>query len=291
MSPSFAITPRILVLESNPEDGFDLAAQLNDAGYEAQSESDWSDLAGAAAEAYDVIVGEADTIPFEDLAVDLDPGIGDGDSRNQRTRIGVLGVGKERSALRQFDDPAQVHDGDAVADALQDPQIVRDDNVGNAKFVVQIHHIPIAAAAVGVEIAGNFHHAVPGAAVLADLVCRFHDHGFGGQALLQGRQFAALHARRQHGRLAVGFTRQLGSGRLVGRVGPQHYEQGRYGKANCAKHVHTLRQDGQIRKACYSLMDRYLLRPLSDFYIALCDYCKRRLEISRWWQDKPEFFL
>ena len=73
MSASFAIPPRILVLESNPEDGFDLATQLNDAGYEAQAESEWSDLAGATAAAYDVIVGEADTIPFEDLAAACDP--------------------------------------------------------------------------------------------------------------------------------------------------------------------------------------------------------------------------
>jgi len=73
MSPIPDTTPRVLVLDSDPEDAHDLAERLNGAGYAASPQSDWDDLSSAAAAAYDVIVGDAGSIPFESIASSLDP--------------------------------------------------------------------------------------------------------------------------------------------------------------------------------------------------------------------------
>jgi len=73
MSLSSNTCPRILVLESDPEQAMDLAEQISSVGYEAHAETEWEDLAEATVAAYDLIIGEANSIPFEDLAAACDP--------------------------------------------------------------------------------------------------------------------------------------------------------------------------------------------------------------------------
>ena len=49
-------------------------------------------------------------------------------------------VGEERLLVGVFDDLAEIHDGYAVADVLDHRQVVRDEQVGEALFALQIHH-------------------------------------------------------------------------------------------------------------------------------------------------------
>ena len=57
-------------------------------------------------------------------------GVGHRHRRQQLPRVGVLRVLEDRAARADLDDLAQVHDRDAVADALDDGHVVRDEEVG-----------------------------------------------------------------------------------------------------------------------------------------------------------------
>ena len=72
MSPECNTNPRLLVLESDPQHAKDLASQLTTEGYEAHADTEWTHLTASIAASYDVIVGEADSIPFEEIAAACD---------------------------------------------------------------------------------------------------------------------------------------------------------------------------------------------------------------------------
>ena len=48
--------------------------------------------------------------------------------------------GEQRVARRELDDAAEIHHGDAMADVLHDREIVRDEEVGDAEFSLQVDH-------------------------------------------------------------------------------------------------------------------------------------------------------
>jgi two-component system response regulator AtoC len=64
---------RVLVLDSDPDDAFELAERLKTAGYSANALSDWEEMSSSIASNYDLIIGEADTTSLEDLAALLEP--------------------------------------------------------------------------------------------------------------------------------------------------------------------------------------------------------------------------
>jgi hypothetical protein len=47
---------------------------------------------------------------------------------------------EDRGLLALLDDPAEVHDGDLVADVLDHGEIVRDEDVGQAELLLDPHH-------------------------------------------------------------------------------------------------------------------------------------------------------
>lgn len=64
-------------------------------------------------------------------------GIGGRDSREQGPRIGVQGIGEQAFGRARFHDLAEVQDGDVVADVLDHPEIVGDEQVAEAELVLQ----------------------------------------------------------------------------------------------------------------------------------------------------------
>ena len=72
-------------------------------------------------------------------------GIRNGNRREQRLGVGVLGVVEEPRRVAHFDDAAEVHHGRAPADVLDEPQIVRDEEIREPQFLLQldqqIHHL------------------------------------------------------------------------------------------------------------------------------------------------------
>lgn len=64
-------------------------------------------------------------------------GIGGRDSREQGPRIGVQGIGEQAFGRARFHDLAEVQDGDVVADVLDHPEIVGDEQVAEAEIVLQ----------------------------------------------------------------------------------------------------------------------------------------------------------
>ena len=50
----------------------------------------------------------------------------------------MLRIGEQRPLLRQLDDAAQIHDGDAVRDVLDDGKVVGDEQIGHAEVALQI---------------------------------------------------------------------------------------------------------------------------------------------------------
>ena len=69
-------------------------------------------------------------VAVEHDAVALARRVGDGDGREQGARVGVERVGVKLGGRGDLDDAAEVHDGDAVRDVLDDGQPVRDEEVG-----------------------------------------------------------------------------------------------------------------------------------------------------------------
>ncbi len=57
--------------------------------------------------------------------------------RNERLGIGMARPGEQRIGRRGLDDASQVHHRDGVADMLDDREIVRDEDVGQAQALAQ----------------------------------------------------------------------------------------------------------------------------------------------------------
>jgi hypothetical protein len=60
--------------------------------------------------------------------------------RHQLSRVGMLRIFDDRGARADLDDLAQVHHRRAVADALDDGDVVRDEQEGEPHFCLQAHH-------------------------------------------------------------------------------------------------------------------------------------------------------
>jgi len=65
--------------------------------------------------------------------------VGDGYRLQERLGVGVQGVPEQRSLVGEFDDAAQIHDGDTVRDVLNDREVMRYEEVRNTIFVLKIH--------------------------------------------------------------------------------------------------------------------------------------------------------
>jgi hypothetical protein len=65
-------------------------------------------------------------------------GIGQRHGREKRLRVGMERRREEGLAIGQLDDLAQIHHGDAVTDVLDDREIMRDEEIGETKFFLQI---------------------------------------------------------------------------------------------------------------------------------------------------------
>ena len=64
--------------------------------------------------------------------------IGLRNSSEQRPRVGVLGVAEDGTDGALFDNPAQIHDGDAVGRLGDHRQLVCDEDHGEAELLLQI---------------------------------------------------------------------------------------------------------------------------------------------------------
>ena len=58
--------------------------------------------------------------------------------RQQRLRVRMRRRREERLGRRHFDEPAAIHHGHAIADLAHQPQIVRDEEIGQAEALLQI---------------------------------------------------------------------------------------------------------------------------------------------------------
>ena len=65
-------------------------------------------------------------------------GIGDRHRRQQRLGIGMLRRGEERVFAGELDDLAQIHDRDAMADVLDDGEVVSDEQIGEVELPLEI---------------------------------------------------------------------------------------------------------------------------------------------------------
>ena len=63
--------------------------------------------------------------------------VGDWHRRQQGLGVGVQGVYVDRVAGGDFDNPAEVHHGDAVADVADHRQVVGDEQIGQAQALLQ----------------------------------------------------------------------------------------------------------------------------------------------------------
>ena len=78
-------------------------------------------------------------VPIERGRIEHDPltrrvGIRHRDRRQQRARVGMRGRREEACRVAHLDDSSQIHHRDAAADVLDQPQIVRDEEVGELQL-------------------------------------------------------------------------------------------------------------------------------------------------------------
>ena len=66
--------------------------------------------------------------------------IGRGHGRDELSRIGVAWVLDDRGPWADLDDLAEIHHGDAVADSLDDRDIMRDEKEGESHLGLKPHH-------------------------------------------------------------------------------------------------------------------------------------------------------
>ena len=64
--------------------------------------------------------------------------VGDRHRRQQRLRVGVQRVGEEFGLVGDLDDAPEIHHRDAVADVLDDREVVRDEQIGEAVLALQV---------------------------------------------------------------------------------------------------------------------------------------------------------
>jgi len=88
----------------------------------------------------------AGDIPRQDHARLLSPRVRDGGGREQRLGVGVERDPVEGLGVGQFRELSQVHHGHAVADVLHNAQVVGNEQVGQAKLLLEvleeIDHLP-----------------------------------------------------------------------------------------------------------------------------------------------------
>src|SRR4051812_5233306 len=75
----------------------------------------------------------------QDHAQALETGIRHRDGREQRLGVGMLRIPEERMLVRELDNAPEVHDGDAMADVLDDREVVRDEEIRESQLVLKIH--------------------------------------------------------------------------------------------------------------------------------------------------------
>src|SRR5215469_11001180 len=85
-------------------------------------------------------IDRARDIAFQKAPLALDPRVGDWHRRQQGLGIRMQRVGEEGRFVGVLDDLTKVHHRDAVADMLDDREIVRDEQIGQVLFALQIHH-------------------------------------------------------------------------------------------------------------------------------------------------------
>ena len=66
-------------------------------------------------------------------------GIGVGAALKQSLGVRMQRLGEELLGRRLLDDPAQIHDGDVLADVAHHRQVVRDEQVGEPEILLQTH--------------------------------------------------------------------------------------------------------------------------------------------------------
>ena len=64
--------------------------------------------------------------------------IGAGNRGKQRPGVGMGGVPVDVVRRREFDNPAEVHDRDPIGDVLHHREIVRDEEVAEVEFALEI---------------------------------------------------------------------------------------------------------------------------------------------------------
>src|SRR5581483_2463494 len=78
------------------------------------------------------VAGENNT-----LAALLDLGVGNGNSREQRPRVGMFRCAVEFVAVGQLNDFAQVHDRDTICYMAYHAKVVRDEEIGQVEALLQ----------------------------------------------------------------------------------------------------------------------------------------------------------
>jgi hypothetical protein len=64
--------------------------------------------------------------------------IGDGDCREQRLRVGMLRRAEQRGSWSDLDDFSQIHHRDSTAEVLDQPEVVRDEQIRQIELLLQI---------------------------------------------------------------------------------------------------------------------------------------------------------
>src|ERR1700741_4741090 len=83
-------------------------------------------------------VDRARYVAFEDDPLPRYVGVRDRHRRQQRLGIRVLRACEQRVLIGELDDLAEIHHRDAVADVLDDGEIVRDKKIRQSKFALQV---------------------------------------------------------------------------------------------------------------------------------------------------------
>ena len=73
-------------------------------------------------------------IPGENDSLFFDGGVGTWHSREQRLGIGMGRIAIELTIRSHLNDLAEIHDGDTIANVLDDAQVMRDDQIGEIKL-------------------------------------------------------------------------------------------------------------------------------------------------------------
>ena len=77
--------------------------------------------------------------PCSRMRCGLHARVGHRHGRQQDLGVRMARRGEQRVAVGDFDDVAEVHHGDAVADVAHHRQVVRDEQVGDAELGLQVH--------------------------------------------------------------------------------------------------------------------------------------------------------